>query len=418
MRRFVLVLMVFCLTGAFVFAAGQADDAAAAASDKPIKVGLLFPRTGSLGLMGEESLTGCLEAVEQINARGGINGRMLEPYVADVKDTAAAQSETNRLIQQEGVKILFGTYGSALSSVMTSVANRNGAYYMEVISVADGITDRDLKGIYRLHFKGSIMGESAVDFIAWLADKAGISYDDCRLACFYENSDFGMSTGIGFAKRAKELGMTIVADSSYSKDVPDTSPMVLRAKNENANFMVLTPYINDGINFVRTSKNLGFEPHGFVGLGTGFALPLFWETLGSDAQGMFDVDPLVVPYYETMHPSMLEPYKEFEKMHTEATGHKPIVVSMLSWQAVWLVMNEVVAKVEDPDNLDQLIAATDALDLPVGSLPTGHGVKFDSTGQNLRPQIGGMQWQDGDLVPIYPEAAADGKLMDFPFQGW
>jgi len=368
--------------------------------------------------MGEESLIACQVAIDQINKRGGINGRMIQPFVADVKDTAAAQSETNRLIQQEGVKILFGTYGSALSSVMTSVANRNGAYYMELISVADGITDRGLKGIFRLHFKGSIMGESAIDFAAWLGKKAGIPTSDFKLACFYENSDFGMSTGIGMASRAKALGMQVVVAESYSKDVPDTSPMILKAKANNANFMIVTPYINDGINFIRMAKNLAYKPAAFIGLGTGFALPLFWETLQSDAEGMFDLDPLVVPYMDTMIPSMKAPYKEFEAAMEAKTGHKPIVVNMLSWQAVWLVMNDVVAKVKDPDNLDQLIAATMALDHPLGALPTGHGVKFDSTGQNLRPQIGGMQWQNGQLLPVYPPAAAKASVVNFPFRGW
>jgi branched-chain amino acid transport system substrate-binding protein len=417
MKRVMCILLALSMMTVAAFAAGQSETAVAGEA-APIKVGLLFPRTGSLGLMGEESLIAGLAAIDQINSRGGINGRKLEAHVVDVKDTAAAQSETNRLIQQEGVKILFGTYGSALSSVMTSVANRNGAYYMEVISVADGITDRALKGIFRLHFKGSIMGESAIDFAAWLAKKASIPVSEMKLACFYENSDFGVSTGQGMDSRAKELGMQVVVAEKYSKDVPDTSPMVLKAKAQNANFMIMTPYINDGINFVRMSKNLDFNPAAFIGLGTGFALPLFWETLQKDAEGMFDLDPLVVPYMDTMMPSMKEPYKEFENIIVAKTGHKPIVVSMLTWQAVWLVMNEVVAKVQDPDNLDQLIAATQALDLPLGALPTGHGAKFDATGQNLRPQIGGMQWQNGELLPVYPEAAAAAKVINFPFGGW
>jgi branched-chain amino acid transport system substrate-binding protein len=418
MKKLVLVVLVVALSGFMAFAGAQAESGESGSEAEPIKVGFLFPRSGSLGLMGEESLTACMLAVEQINARGGINGRMVEPHVADVKDTAAAQTETNRLIQQEGVKILFGTYGSALSSVMTSVANRNGAYYMEVISVADGITDRDLKGIYRLHFRGSMMGESAVEFAAWLADKAGIAHKDMRLACFYENSDFGMSTGKGFEAKAAELGMEVVASESYSKDVPDTSPLVLKAKDRKANFMLLTPYINDGINFVRASKNLDYSPAAFIGLGTGFGLPLFWETLGQDAQGMFDCDPLITPYWDTMEPSIVEPYREFEQMIKDKTGHAPIVVNMLSWQAFWLVMNEVVAKVDDPNDLDQLIAATEALDLPLGALPTGHGAKFDSTGQNLRPQIGGMQWQNGGMLAVYPPVAAEVEVLNFPFKGW
>lgn len=417
MRKGILVLLcLLCITGFGLFANGQAETTAA--SDEPIKIGMMFARSGALGLMGEESLQAGLIAIEQINARGGINGRMLEPVIADVPDTTAAQSEANRLCQKEGVKIFIGTYGSALSSVMTGVINRNGGYYMEVISVADGITDRDMDGIYRLHFKGTEMGKAAIDFLAELCDDAEIPYSDINLALFYENSDFGMSTGLGYTEGAAKYGMKISVDESYSKDTPDTSPLVLKAKDAKTNFVIMTPYINDAINFVKNSKNMNYSPLGFLGLGTGFSLPVFWETLGEDAQGMFDCDPLQTPSLETMMPSMVEPYNEFAGIVKERFGHDPIVVNMLTWQAVWLVANEVLMAAEDPEDIAELIKITDSLDFPAGSLPTGHGVSFDSTGQNTRCQIGGMQWQDGKLVNVYPENMATGQVVDFPFAGW
>ncbi len=416
MKKGLLTVLLILLVPFCLMANGAQE--AEVVEDAPIKIGMMFARSGALGLMGEESLQAGLIAIEQINARGGINGRMLEPVIADVPDTTAAQSEANRLCQKEGVKIFLGTYGSSLSSVMTGVINRNGGYYMEVISVADGITDRDMDGIYRLHFKGSEMGKSAIDFLAELCDKEDIAYSDVNLSLFYENSDFGMSTGIGYNIGAEKYGMNVVVDESYSKDTPDTSPLVLKAKDAGANFVVMTPYINDAINFVNNSKNLNFAPLGFLGLGTGFSLPVFWETLGEDAQGMFDCDPLQTPSLETMLPSMVEPYNEFAGIVQERLDHDPIVVNMLTWQAMWLLANHVMMVAEDPEDIDELIAITDKLDFPAGSLPTGHGVSFDSTGQNSRCQIGGMQWQDGKLVNVYPEAMATNEVVDFPFAGW
>ena len=73
---------------------------------------------------------------------------------------------------------------------------------------------------------------------------------------------------------------------------------------------------------------------------------------------------------------------------------------------------------KNPEDVSELMKITDALDIPAGSLPTGHGVKFDSTGQNLRCQIGGMQWQSGSLVNVYPSSMATHEVIDFPFTGW
>jgi len=415
MKKMVLMILICSVIVSMAFGAGATETASSQSKD-PIRVGFLFARSGALGLMGEESLQAGLIAVEQINARGGINGRMIEPVIADVPDTTAAQSEANRLATKEGVKIFFGTYGSALSSVMTGVINRNGGYYMEVISVADNITDRDLDGIYRLHFKGSVMGNSSIDFLKWLCDGHNIALSDLKLALFYENSDFGMSTGIGFKETAAKYGIKIVVDESYSKDIPDTTPMVLKAKNAGANFVMMTPYINDAINFVRTSRNMEFKPLGYIGLGTGFGLPVFYEALGDAAQGLFDADPLQTPSYATMAKSMIEPYKEFEQLVQAKLGHAPIVVNMLTWQAVWLVANEVLMNAKDPNDVKEISALTDKLNFPLGSLPTGHGVQFDSKGQNQLCQIGGMQWQDGKLVNVYPVDMADNAVVDFPLK--
>ncbi len=63
-----------------------------------------------------------------------------------------------------------------------------------------------------------------------VCDGHNIALSDLKLALFYENSDFGMSTGIGFKETAAKYGLKIVVDESYSKIIPDTTPMVLKAR--------------------------------------------------------------------------------------------------------------------------------------------------------------------------------------------
>ena len=89
MKKMVLVILICSVMISMAFSSG-ATEAATAQPKDPIRIGFLFARSGALGLMGEESLQAGLIAVEQINARGGINGRMIEPVIADVPDTTAA----------------------------------------------------------------------------------------------------------------------------------------------------------------------------------------------------------------------------------------------------------------------------------------------------------------------------------------
>ncbi len=65
-----------------------------------------------------------------------------------------------------------------------------------------------------------------------------------------------------------------------------------------------------------------------------------------------------------------------------------------------------------------MIDAAHAIDLPEGSLPTGAGIKFDSFGQNLRASLVAMQWQNGQLETIYPEAMATKEAIMIPRPNW
>ena len=40
----------------------------------------------------------------------------------------------------------------------------------------------------------------------------------------------------------------------------------------------------------------------------------------------------------------------------------------------------------------------------------GYGIKFNDTNQNERASMMGMQWQDGKLVTVYPDAAASAPM--------
>src|SRR5205085_10974818 len=59
------------------------------------------------------------------------------------------------------------------------------------------------------------------------------------------------------------------------------------------------------------------------------------------------------------------------------------------------------------DELDKFRAAVLKMDLPVGSLMNGWGVKFDESGQNSNERVQHymLQWQNGQLVSVWPSSS-------------
>ena len=81
---------------------------------EPYRIGALYPFTGNLALLGNESFNGATIAEDMVNEKGGINGRKMVWVKADGVDPKKAMTECERLIAVEKVKIITGTYSSSL----------------------------------------------------------------------------------------------------------------------------------------------------------------------------------------------------------------------------------------------------------------------------------------------------------------
>ena len=86
----------------------------AAGAARPIKVGIIWPLTGAWTVYGKAHIAGFELAVDEINAAGGVLGRKFELVVADSKtEPRIVVEQANRLIRQERVDFLAGTFSSA-----------------------------------------------------------------------------------------------------------------------------------------------------------------------------------------------------------------------------------------------------------------------------------------------------------------
>lgn len=85
-----------------------------ARGEAPIKVGLISPLTGAWTVYGKAHSAGFELAVDEINAAGGVLGRKIEVIIGDSKtEPRIVVEQANRLIRQERVDFLAGTFSSA-----------------------------------------------------------------------------------------------------------------------------------------------------------------------------------------------------------------------------------------------------------------------------------------------------------------
>ncbi|WP_372659227.1 transporter substrate-binding domain-containing protein [Hydrogenophaga sp.] len=80
----------------------------------PVRVGVLFSKTGVTSSIGLSQLLGALLAIDEINEAGGIHGRELVPVQYDPQSNPLRYAQlTEQLILQDKVNVIFGCYMSS-----------------------------------------------------------------------------------------------------------------------------------------------------------------------------------------------------------------------------------------------------------------------------------------------------------------
>ncbi len=91
----------------------------------PIKVGVLHSLTGTMAISETSVADATLLAIEEINKKGGVLGRPIEPIVVDGQsDWPTFAQEAERLIVQEKVSVIFGCWTSASRKTVKPVFER------------------------------------------------------------------------------------------------------------------------------------------------------------------------------------------------------------------------------------------------------------------------------------------------------
>ena len=102
-RRKLLITSIAASLAAF------APVAAMAQANAPIKIGTVLSVTGPGAFLGDHMKRGMELAIDEINAKGGINGRKIEWVFYDAETQAGkAVTATRRLIEEDKVDIIVG----------------------------------------------------------------------------------------------------------------------------------------------------------------------------------------------------------------------------------------------------------------------------------------------------------------------
>lgn len=116
----------------------------AAATDKPIKIGLTTDASGQFGASGQSERRGMILAIEEANAKGGVLGRKLTFVWQDTETTPATGSRVaERFITREQVAFVVGAIQSGVANAISQVCQKYGVVYFNTNSSSTTESGKD-----------------------------------------------------------------------------------------------------------------------------------------------------------------------------------------------------------------------------------------------------------------------------------
>jgi len=395
------------LTGSLALSA--APSTAQAADEAPIKIGVISEQSA---IVGQAILQGAQIAADEINAKGGVNGRKIEIISYDDHSSASdAVRAFQRAAQQDHVSAVIATFISEVALAIEPWAGRLHVPTMTPAAASNLISKQvhDKYAQYKYMFEDWLPSPILATAVCDAShDIFAVGLHMKTAAIMSEDADWTTPLDEGMQQCLPKAGLNVVDHVRFNPDTTDFTPIFngIEAKHPD---VILT-----GIAHVGVQPTVQWHdqqvPIPLGGISAQATNLTFWKDTNGAVNGVVTQTGTVPGLAIT---SKTVPVAEaFEK----AYGHFPAFDGFTAYDAVQIIAGAIErAKSTDPDKMVAEIEKTN-MEGTLGHIEFygqqdefTHALKY---GQGFTTGVF-MQWQNGKQVCIWPASKCPNKLI-FP----
>ena len=390
-----------------------------ARSQDVVRIGALYPLSGQAAKSGEDTLNAIRLAVDVINGKypdsklpfakpgglPGLKGAKIELIAADHQGSPEiGAAEAERMITQQKVAALIGTFFSSVASTVSQVAERNEVPFITGESEATPLTERGYKWIFRT--TPTSLNQSR-DFFVFLRDLNSKREQKIKtIAVVHENTLWGQEFGTSMETSAKEFPeFTVIANIGYQQGTTDVTSEVQRLISIKPDVVAHASYDAEAILFAKTYKQYNFAPQGILAIGAAFGSSAFRNALKDDANFFLIREHFALDLADK-NPLIAEVAKLYQDKYSKAMDGTPA----RAFQAMMTLADAINrAGSTAPEAIQKALQQTDMP--PTSLIMPWEGVKFDAKGQNTRTRGIFVQTSGGKTVTVWPFELAQSSLV-------
>lgn len=331
-----------------------------------VKLGFVLPLTGNAPNIGAAMKNGAQLAIDEINAAGGINGKQIEAIFEDDENKpATAPNAITKLIDQDNVDAVLGTYASSCSIAMTAIANENKKVMLSIGSTNAKVTAEGGEYIFRACFIDPFQGEIAAKFVYedLESSKAALLYD--------VGKDYCVGISSTFVETYESLGGEIVYEGKYNTGESDFKSYLTEIKNSGAE-VVYIPDDYDVVGLIaKQIQEIGLDIK--IMSSDSCSDPGLVEIGGDAVEGTYFTDHVSIK---------AESLSDFVTAYKDAFGEEPGSFAVLGYDSVY-IMKQAMEDAGSTSDSDAIRDALLALDADCG---TTH-YQFDENGDPIKSVV-------------------------------
>jgi branched-chain amino acid transport system substrate-binding protein len=361
-----------------------------------------LPLTGSAADVAKAGYQGYQLWAAQANASGGLLGRQVKLDVLDDgNDPNQTGTDYTRLISQDRVNLLLGTFSSLLNAPASAIAAREQMLYVEP---SGGDATLFQRGFTNLFFaQPSTTTSLPNQFLAWFASLPANQRP--TTAAYLTQDDPGEAPAIAvFTAKLQAMGVATVYNQTYDPSTTNFDSIAAAVVHSRPQMIIQGANTDDGAQFVRSLEKLGYSPKVLFQTNSPADATYPGAVGAKNTDGVFTAEAWSS---KANYPGNAA----FVAAYTKMFGTAPTEDAANSYTAGQVLA----AAVKAVGRIDQKALATwlhtHTVDTIVGPL------KWDSTGDPAGTLLL-AQWQNGVLQVVAPKTAATSATVVFPKPAW
>ena len=364
-------------------------------------------QTGAFGQAeGLYTLQGYKFCVQTLNSKGGISfggqSHKVNLVTEDDQSVAATSAQIVDQFNDQGDKLILSPYGSAGTTAVAPVVERNGQVMVDSNGADTAIFTHGYKSTFAVLSPSSSYVTSIIDALA------GLSPAPKTVAIIAASDGFSQHAAEQGVAEAKAKGISVVpsataytSSTKVTANATDVSSALIAIKGTNPDVIIISAHLNEAVAAVKQASELGVKPKDGFAATVAPPTPAFISALGKSSEGVFGSTQWVpeISASDTVFGSAHEFLTNFTNTYGWSAQQYPYQAADAAAGCEALALAIGKAGSADPAAVRTALAGLKA------DTFYGH-IEFDSTGMNTVKPMYVIQIQKSAFVTIYPSSLA------------